>query len=69
MTAEVIESKRKPPLWTVKAGGRYRASFMGTDAQAKAEAYAIEHHGDYTLKAKPMTAKEAARLVAQQEAG
>jgi hypothetical protein len=39
-TAQVIETKRKPPLWTVKAEGRYKARFLGDDAKEKALACA-----------------------------
>jgi hypothetical protein len=39
-TAKVIETKRKPPMWSVKAGARYVASFSGNDARQLAIAHA-----------------------------
>lgn len=64
MTAEVIETKRKPPLWSVKAGGRYKAGFMGADARAKAEAFAAETFGKFTVVERPPTGKELKRAEA-----
>jgi hypothetical protein len=54
---EVIETKRKPPLWSVKAGKRYVAAFSGAGAREKAEALASEI-GGYTVKTKPELAAE-----------
>jgi hypothetical protein len=53
MTAEVIETKRHPPIWSVKAKSRYKGSFMGADARAKAEAFALAKFGTFTVKEKP----------------
>jgi hypothetical protein len=51
---KVVEVKRSPPIWGVKSGNRYVADFLGSDARAKAEAYARERFGQYTVKAKPI---------------
>lgn len=52
MPIQVIETKRSPPLWSVKSGHRYVARFVGTDARAKAEALASEM-GGYEVRPKP----------------
>ncbi len=65
MPAEVIETTRTPPLWSVKARGRYKATFTGPDARAKAEAYAVENLGEFAVKAKPIPGKESRRLAAR----
>ena len=51
--AEVIETTRHPPIWSVKAKGRYKAAFSGADARAKAEAFALAEFGTFTLREKP----------------
>jgi hypothetical protein len=56
MTAEVIETKRHPPIWSVKAKKRYKAAFSGADARAKAEAFALAEFGAFTIKEKPALA-------------
>jgi hypothetical protein len=60
--AEVIETKRKPPLWTVKAGGRYKASFSGPNAKAKAIAYANRDYVEFLLVEQPTPKREQARF-------
>jgi hypothetical protein len=60
--AEVIESKRKPPLWTVKAGSRYRASFSGPNAKARALAYARREFAEFVVVEKEVPKREQARL-------
>jgi hypothetical protein len=62
MTAQVIETRRQPPLWGVKVRSRFRAVFHGSDARARAEAYATENHGPFEVREKPMTGKERKRL-------
>jgi hypothetical protein len=52
MTIQVIETKRSPPLWSVKVDRRFVAEFVGPDARAKAEALASEM-GGYEVKPKP----------------
>ena len=42
MLVKVIETKRKPPLWSVKVGARYVDTFMGDDAKERALARAAE---------------------------
>ena len=64
MTTQVIETKRQPPLWSVKVGHRFRGHFHGVDARAKAEAFATEHHGTFEVVTKPVPAREIARLKA-----
>jgi hypothetical protein len=62
MTTQVIQTKRQPPLWTVKAGYNIVAGFSGADARAKAEAYAAENYGTFEVREKPLTGKERRRL-------
>src|ERR1700730_1737045 len=40
--AKVTETKRKPPVWSVKAGARYVTGFMGNDARKRALTYFAE---------------------------
>lgn len=54
---QVIETKRSPPIWTVKSGKRYVAEFSGTNARERAEAVASEM-GGYTVKPKPELKRE-----------
>ena len=61
MTAQVIQTKRQPPYWAVKARGRYQAYFSGPDGRAQAEAHAGEHYGAFEVLAKPQTGKESKR--------
>ena len=61
MTAQVIEAKRQPSLWTVKFGKRIKAAFVGANARAQAEAYAAENHGAFGVLERPMTGKEQKR--------
>ena len=71
MTAQVIQTKRQPPYWAVKARGRYQAYFSGPDGRAQAEAHAAERYGEFKVLVKPETGKEAKRaafLAAQAEA-
>jgi hypothetical protein len=57
-TAKVIETKRKPPMWSVKAGARYVAGFMGDDARNRAIAYAIKNFAEFELVEKPVPKRE-----------
>lgn len=59
MTAEVIETKRNPSIWSVKAGKRYKATYAGPGAREKAEAFARAKFGEFTVR-------ELAPLVRQQ---
>jgi hypothetical protein len=52
--AKVIETKRKPPMWSVKAGARYVASFMGSDARKRAIAYAAKNFAEFEIVEKPV---------------
>jgi hypothetical protein len=56
--ATVIVARRKPPLWNVKAGGRFQAGFTGPHARAKAIAYAEENFGKFEVLDKPWHAAE-----------
>jgi len=56
-TAQVIETKRKPPIWSVKAGHRYEATFAGDDARKKATRYAAKRFSGYEVVAKPATTR------------
>jgi hypothetical protein len=57
-TAKVIETKRKPPIWSVKAGARYVTSFMGDDARKSAIAYAAKNFADFQIVEKPVPKRE-----------
>lgn len=61
MTAQVIQTKRNPAIWSVKHKHRHRAVFSGVEGRAKAEAYAAHHYGAFDVLAKPQTSKEAKR--------
>ena len=52
--AKVIEIKRKPPIWSVKAGARYITSFMGNDARKRAVAYATKNFVEFEIVEKPV---------------
>jgi hypothetical protein len=52
--AKVIETKRKPPMWSVKAGARYVTGFMGDDARKRAIAYAAKNFVEFEIVEKPV---------------
>jgi hypothetical protein len=62
MKAEVIETKRKPSLWTVKAGGRYQASFAGPTAKDNAIKYAAKRFAEFIVVERPTPKREQARF-------
>jgi hypothetical protein len=62
-TAQVIETKRKPPIWSVKAGHRYKATFLGNDAKEKALEYARERYADLSVIEHATTRRKAAEQV------
>jgi hypothetical protein len=47
--AMVVVASRRPPLWNVKAGGRFQAGFTGPNARAKAIAYAEENYCEFEV--------------------
>jgi|HubBroStandDraft_6_1064221.scaffolds.fasta_scaffold830563_2 hypothetical protein len=57
-TAKVIETKRKPPIWSVKAGARYVTSFMGNDGRQRAIAYAAKNFAEFEIVEKPVPKRE-----------
>jgi hypothetical protein len=57
-TAKVIETKRKPPLWSVKAGARYVTSFLGNEARKRAVAYAAKNFAEFEVVEKPVPKRE-----------
>lgn len=57
-TARVIETKRKPPMWSVKAGARYVIGFMGDDARKRAIAYAAKNFAEVEIVEKPAPKRE-----------
>ena len=61
MTTQVIQTKRQPPLWKVKHGKRIKAAFSGATARAQAEAYAVEHHGEFETHELAPTGKDVRR--------
>ena len=52
--ARVVEIKRKPPMWSVKAGARYVAGFMGKDAKKRAVAFAAKNFIEFEIVEKPV---------------
>lgn len=67
MTTQVIQTKRQPAIWSVKHRNRHRAAFSGADGRAKAEAYAADNYGEFTVEAKRKTGKEAKRAALEIE--
>jgi hypothetical protein len=61
-TAKIIEIKRKPPIWSVKAGARYVAGFSGNDARQRAVAFAAANFAEFEIIEKPVPKREQARL-------
>jgi hypothetical protein len=57
-TAKVIETKRKPPIWSVKAGARYVTGFIGNDARKRAVAYAAKNFAEFEIIEKPSPKRE-----------
>jgi hypothetical protein len=57
-TAKVIEIKRKPPIWSVKAGARYVTSYMGNDARKRAISYAAKNFAEFEIVEKPVPKRE-----------
>jgi hypothetical protein len=57
-TAKVIETKRKPPIWSVKTGARYVTGFMGNDARKRGIAYAAKNFAQFDIVEKPVTKRE-----------
>ena len=51
--AKVTETKRKPPVWSVKAGARYVTGFMGNDARKRALTYAAKNFAEFEIVQKP----------------
>lgn len=56
--AHVIQTKRKPPIWSVKVGARYVTSFMGDDAKKRALAYAAKNFVEFEIVEKPTPKRE-----------
>jgi hypothetical protein len=50
---KVIETKRKPPMWSVKIGARYAMAFMGADAKERAIDFAREKSPDFEIVERP----------------
>jgi hypothetical protein len=57
-TAKVIETKRKPPLWSVKAGARYVTGFSGNDARQRAIDFAATNFTEVEIVEKPVPKRE-----------
>jgi hypothetical protein len=56
--AKVIETKRKPPIWSVKVGARYVASFSGNDARHLAVTHAAARFAEFEIVEKPVPKRE-----------
>jgi hypothetical protein len=59
---KVIQTKRSPPIWTVKVGARYAKGFMGDDAKARAMAFATNLSAEFEVVEKATPKREQARL-------
>lgn len=59
---KVIQTKRKPPLWSVKVGARYKSTFSGSGARERAIEFAILLRGDFEIVEQPTPKRESARL-------
>jgi hypothetical protein len=57
-TVKVIETKRKPLMWSVKAGARYVTGFVGNDARKRAIAYAAKNFAEFEIVEKPELKRE-----------
>jgi len=57
-TAKVIETKRKPPMWSVKVGARYITGFSGDDARGRAVAFAATNFAEFEIVEKPVPKRE-----------
>jgi hypothetical protein len=69
-TAKIIETKRKPPMWSIKAGARYVAGFMGNDARIRAIAFATKNFAGFEIVEKPVPRRNScSRLGASKKAG
>jgi hypothetical protein len=66
-TAKVIETKRKPPIWSVKVGARYVARFSGNDARQLAVAHAATNFTGFEIVEK--RAPKRAQLSRRGDAG
>jgi hypothetical protein len=53
---KVIETKRKPPLWSVKVGARYEASYVGDKARGATINFGKTLGWPYGLVEKPTQA-------------
>jgi hypothetical protein len=59
---KVIQTKRKPPLWSVKVGARYAGMFTGESGRASAIDFAATLFDDFEIVEKPRPRREQARL-------
>jgi hypothetical protein len=59
--ARVVEIKRKPPLWSVKAGTRYITGFLGNDARKRAIAFAAKNFAEFEIIEKPVPKRPSRR--------
>jgi hypothetical protein len=59
---KVIQTKRKPPLWSVKVGARYKSTFAGAKARERAIEFAIMLRGDFEIVEQPTPKREIERL-------
>jgi hypothetical protein len=59
---KVIQTKRRPPIWTVKVGARYITGFVGEDAKARATVFAAKISPEFQVVEKPTPKREQSRL-------
>lgn len=59
---KVTQTKRSPPIWAIKVGARYVASFSGSDAKERALVFAMTNFDSFAVIEKPTPKREQARL-------
>jgi hypothetical protein len=59
---KVIQTKRKPPLWSVKVGARYAGTFTGESGRASAINFAATLSDNFEIIEKPTPRREQVRL-------
>lgn len=59
---KVIQTKRKPPLWSVKVGALYAEIFSGESARASAIEFAATLSDNFEIVEKPTPRREQLHL-------
>jgi len=61
LPVKVIQTKRSPPIWSVKIGARYDRSFLGDDAKERAMTYAKGLGRPFEIVEKPPLSRKQGR--------